>query len=453
MSFNIADNLSDLNVRYVQLRAINSSASGQFQFSKGLPLLRFEINDSIAPLMLQGAHLRLTGKMTAGKSGGGNFQQAEPLESNYINRFAGVHGCIDNIVISSKRLNSNLERVQNYNRLVPSIVSTIHGREDIAGDLFHQSGSISNNWISRNALIARDGNDKGRDFSIPLYLGTLHSGSDINLSRTSGLSGLTIDILLKSDANVVWGSDSNSDSATYNLSDIALTVPLMEVSGETQERIEKAPDTFSFNTWSSVLTTINSQVSVVSLNPGLSRVTSVLFNAVNSQELGNQNFDPGRLGNLGQLERLRYTQNGVLFPLQYNLDTTDRQNASAAQGGKVSETVKCRAGNVRNVLESVITSSYFKARHTSMAFNEFNSSVVNVDQTAGKNGDNVQTVEQFGLIYDMFGSGSNFSTSTWSVELTVPEIDGNAATSQSLFVYFLNKNDVEFSQNGIDIIR
>lgn len=451
-NFDMKDNLSDLKVRYVQLRPVNQNSDNQYSYKGGLPLIRFEINDSMAPLMLNGSQLRLTGKFTAGKSDGTQFANGGTLENNYVNRFAGVSSMIDNITISSKRLNSTIERVQNYYRLVPSIVSGLHGKEDIMGDLFHQGGSMFNNWISRNQLIARD-NGKGRDFSIPLYMGMLHSGADINLSRTSGLSGLSIDILLKSDANVVWGSDSNDDNATYNISDLQLTIPLIDISGQTAAIIEKAPPSMNFNTWSSIFTTLNSSNSVVSLNPGLSRVSSCLYNAINSAELGDQRYDAGRLGNLGQLDNLRYTKNGILFPLQYRIDTTDRENADNAQGGAVGETLKVRSVSVRNTIEGLLTSSFFSARHNLLAFNDFDASVVNVNQTASREGNNVNTDESFGILYDKFGSGTDFSTSTWAVELKVPDVDGTAATSQSLFVYFLNKNTVEYSSGGVNIIR
>ena len=452
MSFNMSDNLGDLKVRYVQLRPVNQNSNNKYSYKGGLPLIRFEINDSIAPLMLNGANLRLTGKFTAGKAGGA-FQQAEPLENNYINRFGGVSSMIDNITISSKRLNSTIERVQNYNRLVPSLVSGLHGKEDIMSNLFHEGGSIFNNWIMRNQLIARGDDGKGRDFSIPLYMGMLHSGQDINLSRVSGLSGLTIDILLKSDANVVWGSDSASDNATYNVSDLQLTIPLIDVSGKTADIITRAPPTMNFNTWSSIFTTINSSAAVVSLNPGLSRVSSCLYNVINSEELGDQRYDAGRLGNMGQLDNLRYTKNGILFPLQYRIDTTDRENASNAQGGATDETVKCRSVSVRNTIEGLLTSSFFSARHNLLAFNDFDASVVDVDQKASRGGNDKNTDESFGILYDKFGSGSDFSTSTWAVELTAPDVKGGADSSQSLFVYFLNKNTVEYSQGGVNIVR
>lgn len=448
--FNLRDNLGDLTVKYVQLRPVNQNSDNKYSYKGGLPLIRFEINDSMAPLMLNGAQLRLTGKITTSKADG--TTQLVNTENNYMNRFAGVSSVIDNVTISSRRLNSVIERVQNYNRLLPSIVSGMHGKEDMMGDLFHQGGSIFNNFIMRNAMTARDQN-KGMDFSIPLYLGVLHSGNDINVSRTSGLSGLVIDVLLRSDANVVFGSDAASDSATYNLSELQLTVPLLDVSGQTAAMIEKAPPVMNFNTWSSIFTTINSSASVVSLNPGLSRVTSVLYNGLNSAELGDQNFDPGRLGNLGQLDNLRYTKNGILFPLQYRIDTTDRENAGAGQGLATKETCKVRSVSVRNTIEGLLTSTFFNARHNFLAFNDFDASVVNVGQTAGQDQSGLNVDESFGILYDKFGSGTNFNTSTWAVELTVPDVKGQASQSQSLFVYFLNKNTIEYSANGVNIIR
>ena len=114
--FNLRDNLGDLTVKYVQLRPVNQNSDNKYSYKGGLPLIRFEINDSMAPLMLNGAQLRLTGKITASKSDG--TTQLVNTENNYINRFAGVSSVIDNVTISSRRLNSVIERVQNYNRLL-----------------------------------------------------------------------------------------------------------------------------------------------------------------------------------------------------------------------------------------------------------------------------------------------------------------------------------------------
>ena len=79
--------------------------------------------------------------------------------------------------------------------------------------------------------------------------------------------------------------------------------------------------------------------------------------------------------------------------------------------------------------------------------------MVNVSQTAGNNQEGVNVDESYGILYDKFGSGSDFNTSTWAVELKAPDVDGTAATSQSLFVYYLNKNTIEYSPQGVNIIR
>ena len=124
------------------------------------------------------------------------------------------------------------------------------------------------------------------------------------------------------------------------------------------------------------------------------------------------------------------------------------------QGGATDETCKVRSVSVRNTVEGLLTTSFFSARHNLLAFNDFDASVVNVDFIASREGNNVNTDESFGILYDKFGSGTDFSTSTWAVELKLgDQIDGTAASSQSLFVYFLNKNTIEYSSGGINIIR
>ena len=457
-------NLGDLNVRYVKLRPVNQNSENQYSFKGGLPLIKFDIGDSIEPSMLNGSQLRLTGRITYKKGDGSALATGSgALEDNFINRFNGAAAPVDNITLSSKRLNSVMERITNYNRLVPSLVSGLHGKEDIAGQLFHQGGHMFNNYIQRNVIIARDAlasnsAANGRFFSLPLYCGMLNSGADINLSRESGIGGLVLEILLKSDANVIFGDNSSDDDATYIISDLQLTVPLMDVGGASAAVVARQPPMINFNTWSSVFTTMNSSASVLSLVPGLSRVASVVYNVMNANEMGDQNFDSGRLGNMGEVHNLRYSKNGVLFPLQYRIDTMDREASGASEGGATSQTIYQRSQQVRNTQEALLISPFFRARHNLYTFSDFDAGVLNVGQTAANDGNGLNTDESFGMLYDMFGSGTNYSQANWSVEIQTKgtgsdSIDGTASTTQAVFVFFLNKNTVQFSPNGLNLIR
>ena len=42
-------NLGDLSVRYTKLRPVNQNSENQYSFKGGLPLIKFDIGDSIEP--------------------------------------------------------------------------------------------------------------------------------------------------------------------------------------------------------------------------------------------------------------------------------------------------------------------------------------------------------------------------------------------------------------------
>ena len=42
---------------------------------------------------------------------------------------------------------------------------------------------------------------------------------------------------------------------------------------------------------------------------------------MNTTEIGNQNFNSCRLGNIGELRALRFSLNGALYPLSYRMLT------------------------------------------------------------------------------------------------------------------------------------
>ena len=106
-----ANNLENITKRYLQLHPVNATSGGTFSFKNGLPLIKFDISSSDAPLLLDGGALRLSGTFTS-KTGAG--AQLAHTDRCYLDGFAGINNMIEMITISSKRLNSVLERITNY---------------------------------------------------------------------------------------------------------------------------------------------------------------------------------------------------------------------------------------------------------------------------------------------------------------------------------------------------
>ena len=135
--------------RYLQLNPVNASSGGNYSFASGLPLVKFDLSSSENAMFMDG------------------------------------------VTISSKFLNTTLERINNYSRMVPSVISGTHSQQDTSVDLSHgglhqQSVPMtkfnisSNNYYNTERFLAA-AEQEGKAFSSPLYCGIFHSGQDIDL--------------------------------------------------------------------------------------------------------------------------------------------------------------------------------------------------------------------------------------------------------------------------------
>jgi len=473
---------SDSRKRFLQLHPVNATSGGTYSFKNGLPLIKFDISSAMMPTLLDGGALRLSGIMSAFQGAAGTTQLT-PANLNFLDGLSGINQLIESITISSKRLNSVLERITNYYRLVPSITSGMNGMKDFETRLSHFAGQHSTNALTRPALnvynqFDRNGlvtaaNQSGQAFSTPLYCGLFQSGEDIDLSSVSGTGGLVIEILLRSDVGTIFGTDAAANGASYKLKDLVLTCPIYEMGGESAMMRQQSVNQFNFNTWSSMFQTLNTSASVVAMTPGLGRVSSCIVNFITASDLGNQNFNSCRLGPVAEFRQLRWSKNGALFPLQYRQQTVAEQNnnvAKAAAGDQFSyHTYNLNTDMYRTYLEALTTDRYNKVRNTLQAYNNWSGGSTDRTQNSGRDGVTPQTCDGIGILYDAYGSGTNFQTVVWSFEANYSatnqlrvnatptdianNIDGTAATAQAAVVYFLNKNTLLLSSMGIDVQR
>ena len=373
--------------------------------------------------------------------------------------------------------------IQYYSRLVPSITSGKNGLKDFETKLchfglHHSTAGLTRpslnvyNDIDRNGLVLA-GNQRGQDFSTPLYCGIFQSGQDIDLSSNSGTGGLVIEILLRSDVNVVFGANANANNATYNLSNLVLTAPVYEVSGGVAQAYQAKVNQFNFNTWSSMFQTINTSSSVIAMTPGLGRVSSCLVNFITAGDLGNQSFNSCRLGPVGEFRQLRWSRNGALYPLQFRQQTVDEQNNNVAKSQAANvfsyHTYNLNTDMYRTYLEALTTDRYNKVGKTMQGYNNWFGGSTDRTQNSGRDGITPGTAEGIGMLYDAYGSGQNFQNVVWSFEANFSpnnvlrvndtpvdlanSLDGSAGNSQACVVYFLNKNTLMLSANGIDVQR
>ena len=488
---NIAANIESVKKRFLQLHPVNATSGGVFSFKNGLPLIKFDISSSEMPLYLDGSSLRLSGKFTAFQGAAGTTQLTN-TELNFLDGFCGFNQCIESVTIYSKRLNETLERINTYYRLCPSIVSGMNADKDIETVHSNYGNQHATTPLTRPGLNCYNGfntvgavaagNQRGMDFSMPLYAGLLNSGQEIDLSSISGQGGMVIEVLLRSDVGTIFGANAQANNASYTMSNLVLTCPVYELAGAAAQQVQGQVNQFNFNSWSSMFQTINASDSVIAMTPGLSRVSSILMNFVTASDLGNQAFNSARLGKIAELRQLRWSKNGAMFPLQYRLETVSQQNNDVAKTNVSNpqsfHSYSVNADIVRNYLEGLTTDRYNKVRNCTSAYNNWSGGSTDRGQNSGRTGILPSSADGLAMLYDAYGSGVNFQQMVWSIQLqasaqnvlqisdgvtgiapavaavNIPNnIDGTAATAQATSIFYLNKNTLLLSPNGINVVR
>ena len=440
-------NLSEVNKKFLMLNPVNSTSGGQYSSNSGLPLIKFDISSADNPTLLDLTNLRISGKITVNTGAGGAVTNTE----NHF--YDGMTGRFSNLVemctISSKRTNSVVERVNNYSRIVPSLVSGLHNANDIHTALYHEGDHVSTSFLSRHVLSAGSG-ATGKSFSSPLYCGVLNSGQDLDISK-NGMGGLVIEILLKPSVSCIFGSNASTSGDVVVLSDLVLTVPQFELTGSMAQSRLAQQNQYSFNSLSSVFQVVNSSTSVVAFTPGLSRVSAIFMNFINTNEIGNQLYNSCRLGNVGQVRELRFSKNGRLYPISFRLETDGQNNDALSTTNNY--TARCMID--RNYLEALNIKRYYKTNRTSLAWNDWETGVVNRSQTQNRDGTEPGTAEGMGVLFDAYGSGEDLSETIWSFELETSgtDLDGGAGNAQGVYVIMLNKNTIFMNASGITVQR
>ena len=180
-------NLSEVQKEYLMLNPVNATSGGAYASKSGLPLIKFDVSSADMPTLLDCSQLRITGKITVNTSAGGAVTNTENhFYDGATGRFSNL---VDMVTISSKRLNQVVERVNNYSRIVPSVVSGLHNGNDIHTALYHEGDHVATTFLSRHVVAGGSG-AAGKTFSSPLYCGVLNSGQDLDISK-NGMGGLT----------------------------------------------------------------------------------------------------------------------------------------------------------------------------------------------------------------------------------------------------------------------
>ena len=399
-----------------------------------------------------GQSLRVTGKFTAFASEGAISTSATGLR---MNEQLGVYSCFNEVHISSQKTAQNIETIRHYPRMMSSYLGVTSSLQDGISHL-NETALIDMNYALQERGVIENPSSKttSNSFCVPLVCGLLNGTDPIPLSSQWGVGGLDISIHLAPDSNVFFSSGSNTTAITgayYELSDVKLVCEVIRPAPDMLSRLmSQTENVFEYNSITSMFNTINSRNGVLNFPLGVSRCLGVFLNIVPASHINNLAFDgtatlppTNSAGTRATISQLVFTRGGERFPLEYNVDTLQKDTP---------RNLTMDSQVVRNYMNAVM--GFSKIERTNVSpFNNFYE-----DYTTGTNAflyakEIIEGGAKFGLgvSYDQIsGQGVSFADVPFGLQMTS---DITTDSPQGIYLFAHCKNTVVSNGQGIQIMN
>ena len=435
--------------QHLEIIPSNITSDGTLSFKNGQPVVQFIIGEQERYLI--GQSLRLTGKFTAYSSDGAISTSATGLR---MNEQLGVYSCFNELHISSQKTAQSIETIRHYPRMMSSYLGVTSSLQDGISHL-NETALIDMNFASQQRGVVENptGLTTNNSFCCPLVCGLLNGTSPIPLSGAWGVGGLDISIHLSPDSNVFFSADNtitNITGAYYELSDVKLVCEVMTPAPDQLSQImRQTQNVFEYNSIVSQFNTINSRNGVLNFPLGVSKCLGVFMNFVPASHINNLLFDGTATlpptnsdGTRAEVEQIIFTRGGERFPLEYNLDTLQKDAGT-------NQTMDSQV--VRNYMSAVM--GFTKIERTNVSpFNNFYE-----DYGSGGNlylyaKEVTEGGAKFGIgcNYDQIsGEGVSFQNVPFGLQMIS---DITTDSPQGVFLFAHTKQTIVSSPQGIQVI-
>ena len=436
--------------QHLEIIPSNITSDGTLSFKNGQPVVQFIIGEQERYLI--GQSLRLCGKFTAYSADGAISTSATGLR---MNEQLGIYSCFNELHISSQKTSQSIETIRHYPRMMSSYLGVTSSLQDGISHL-DETALIDMNFASQQRSVIENPTQitTKNNFCCPLVCGLLNGTSPIPLSGAWGVGGLDISIHLSPDSNVFFSNSSATAGivgAYYELSDVKLVCEVITPAPDQLSSIMKqTQNVFEYNSIVSQYNTINSRNGVLNFPLGVSKCMGLFMNFVPASHINNLAFDGTATlpptnsdGSRAVISQLILTRGGERFPLEYNIDTLQKDTAS-------NETMDSQL--VRNYMNAVM--AFSKNERTNVSpHNNFYEDYSSGTEPYLYAKEITEGGSKFGLgvSYDQIsGAGVSFRDVPFGIQMT-----SNLTTDspQGVFLFAHCKNTVVSSPNGIQVIN
>tara|TARA_R110002096_G_scaffold75117_2_gene177917 strand:+ start:734 stop:2083 length:1350 start_codon:yes stop_codon:yes gene_type:complete len=439
----------------VEISPSNTLSNGKISFRGGAPVIQFIIGEQ--ERMLIGKSVRLVGDFRVRLNSLNDGTEFVTGGNLHLPARLGTYAMIDQVVLKSQQSHQVIEHIRHYSRFCASFIPVTNSLADSKCHLAESSLVMPNYNIHKTSVtdLPSQGTT-GNSFCMSLPCGLFNGVADIPLSSKYGLGGLLVEIHLAPDDNVLFditGAANTFGDAFYELSNVKLVAEMVNPSPQMLSQYSSGGNTFEYNTISSYYASINSSNAIINFNLGMRRVLGVFANFLPSASINSLSADgtatPPLInsdGSVADVTQVVFTRGGTRYPLEYNVDTSQRANTQLSQQLTVDSQVH------RNFLNSIksfanLSRSGVSSRGTWLSDHSAAGVQTKANLTAVEN----QNVFGVGVAYDTIsGDGVDFSQLNWGLQM---ECDLTTSRPHAAYVFVHSKATLVFNSSGLQVVQ
>ena len=429
----------------------NITADGKLSYYNGQPTVQFLLGEQ--DRYIKPGSIRLVGEYTVWSDAAGTTLPTLGDDIR-MNERLGVNAIIDQLTVFSQKSGQVMETINHHNRMMSSYLSVTQSMDDFAGHTYETSLRFPNGKGQQMGVLVNSqaAFPTGKnEFCVPLVCGMFLGEDPIPLSGQWGVGGLRIEIQLAPDSNVLFSGTNSSAAllnAHYELSNVRLVCETeAPPPDQLSQLMSQTTNTFVYNSITSFYQTINSANATLNFNLALSKVLGVYMNVVPAAHINNLTRDglatlpfTNEDGTVAVVEQAVFTRGGERYPLQYNVDTLQKETPSTLTmdsqiARNYMNSVKAFAGNQRSSVDPTnfkyfsMTNNYQQAKDLTRGGSAFG----------------------LGVAYDSISDqGISFENVPFGLQLQLGLISDSP---QAIFLFVHSKQTVVSTPDGIQVIR
>ena len=436
--------------RYIEIRPDNVPADGVVSFKNGFPVLSFTV--SAQQGLLDPSSIRIVGNVNFYSDN--NTPVPTPVQAGdkiTANSRLGIYGLFDQLTIRANRSKMICEQIRHYSKWMNTYTALSSSMGDQLGHLSETTLVMPNMDVFRKSVIENNAaGTQTTSFSAHLPCGFCQSGQIMDL-RPDAFGGITVEIMLMPDANVLFFEDGTvadgKGECHYRLSDLKLCCEINDITPEVPAPSPQG--SMEFNTITSLYTSINStnaqiQYSLALRNLQSAFATFMPVSNINTLTADGQatSYPSNTGGGLAAIKRVQFLKGGSKYPAEFDYDNVFLTESRT--GVPDPQIVKG--------LYDAIVPDYHQVR-TSIGLNNFQrdyTMVTSQDDDAYNNVADGGPVFGLGVQYGIGDAGDDFSSEQFGISI---ESKLDTDNPIGVYLFFKAKATLVYSQNGVQLIQ